>query len=160
MEYTLFMIKPCAYKHKKEILNIINDRLDILFTKDIILDEKFLNKLYCNEKNEIYKAINLRQLKGKPACIGIVSGKNAIRDLIEICGDKPLGRQCKKDSIRYRFAPEKDTIHIENQVFFINSIHKADPEEALDQVVLFIEEFLKDELKKCNIIEHNSNDER
>lgn len=160
MEYSLFMIKPCAYKNKKEILDIINKKLNILFTKDIILDESFLTKLYSGEKNELYKSINTEQLKNKPACIGIVSGKNSIKDLIEICGDKSLGKLCKKDSIRYRFAPQEDTIHIGNQVFFVNSIHKSDPEEALDQVTLFIEEFLKDELKRCNIIEHDSNDER
>ncbi len=160
MEYSSFMIKPCAYENKVDILKIINTKLNIVFTKDIILNEKFLNKLYSSEKNEVYRAINIEQLKDKPACIGIVSGKNAIKDLIEICGDKPLGRMCEKKTIRYRFAPEEDTIHVGEQVFFVNSIHKADPEEALEQIDLFIKEFFKGELKRDNIIKNNSNDER
>lgn len=160
MEYSLFMIKPCAYKNKNEILDILNEKLNVLFTKDFVLSEDFLNKLYNNEKNETFKAINVKQLKDKPACIGIVSGKNAIKDLIEICGDKPLGKICDKNSIRYRFEPKEDILHIDNQIFFVNSIHKADPDEAIDQVTLFIKEFLKEELKRCNITEKYSNEEK
>lgn len=160
MEYSLFMIKPCAYKNKNEILDILNEKLNVLFTKDFVLSEDFLNKLYNNEKNETFKAINVKQLKDKPACIGIVSGKNAIKDLIEICGDKPLGKICDKNSIRYRFEPKEDILHIDNQIFFVNSIHKADPDEAIDQVTLFIKEFLKEELKRCNITEKDSNEEK
>lgn len=36
--------------------------------------------------------INVEQLKSGNACIGVVSGKNAITDLIKICGNKPLGK--------------------------------------------------------------------
>lgn len=160
MEYSLFMIKPCAYKNKNEILDILNEKLNVLFTKDFVLNEDFLNKLYNNEKNETFKAINVKQLKDKPACIGIVSGKNAIKDLIKICGDKPLGKICDKNSIRYRFEPKEDILHIDNQIFFVNSIHKADPDEAIDQVTLFIKEFLKEELKRCNLTEKDSNEEK
>lgn len=160
MEYSLFMIKPCAYKNKNEILDILNKKLNILFTKDFVLSEDFLNKLYNNEKNETFKAINVKQLEDKPACIGIVSGKNAIKDLIEICGDKPLGKMCDKNSIRYRFEPKEDILHIDDQIFFVNSIHKADPDEAIDQVTLFIKEFLKEELKRCNLTEKDSNEEK
>lgn len=160
MEYSLFMIKPCAYKNKNEILDILNEKLNVLFTKDFVLNEDFLNKLYNNEKNETFKAINVKQLKHKPACIGIVSGKNAIKDLIKICGDKPLGKICDKNSIRYRFEPKEDILHIDNQIFFVNSIHKADPDEAIDQVTLFIKEFLKEELKRCNLTEKDSNEEK
>lgn len=160
MEYSLFMIKPCAYKNKNEILDILNEKLNVLFTKEFVLNEDFLNKLYNNEKNETFKAINIKQLKDKPACIGIVSGKNAIKDLIEICGDKPLGKICDKNSIRYRFEPKEDILHIDNQIFFVNSIHKADPDEAIDQVTLFIKEFLKEELKRCNLTERDSNEEK
>lgn len=160
MEYSLFMIKPCAYKNKNEILDILNKKLNVLFTKDFVLSEDFLNKLYNNEKNETFKAINVKQLKDKPACIGIVSGKNAIKDLIEICGNKPLGKMCDKNSIRYRFEPKEDILHIDNQIFFVNSIHKADPDEAIDQVTLFIKEFLKEELKRCNLTEKDSNEEK
>lgn len=160
MEYSLFMIKPCVYKNKNEILDILNEKLNVLFTKDFVLNEDFLNKLYNNEKNETFKAINIKQLKDKPACIGIVSGENAIKDLIEICGDKPLGKMCDKNSIRYRFEPKEDILHIDNQIFFVNSIHKADPNEAIDQVTLFIKEFLKEELKRCNLTEKDSNEEK
>mgnify|MGYP001454251866 CR=1 FL=1 len=39
MEYSLFMIKPCAYEKKDEILEIISKKLNVLFTRDINLDE-------------------------------------------------------------------------------------------------------------------------
>lgn len=151
MEYSLFMIKPCAYEKKDEILEIISKKLTILFTRDIILNEKFLNKLYTNEKNISFKKINTDQLKNGAACIGIVAGVNAIKDLIEICGNKPLGTMCNKETIRYQFSPKNDTLTIGNEVFFLNAIHKSDPEEALDDVVLFMTEFLQEEIKKSNI---------
>ena len=59
MEYSLFMIKPCAYEKKDEILEIISKKLNVLFTRDINLDEKFLNKLYKNEENLEFKKINV-----------------------------------------------------------------------------------------------------
>lgn len=150
MECSLFMIKPCAYENKDEILEIIKKELKVLFVRDIVLDEKFLNKLYRNEKNAEYKRINIEQLKNGHACIGIVSGKNAIEDLIRICGDKPSGKMCGKESIRYKFSPEDDTLKIGDQIFFLNAIHKSDPKEALNDVALFISEFLQTEEKKLN----------
>lgn len=69
MEYSLFMIKPCAYQKKEEILEILEGNLKVLFTKDIILDKAFLSKLYRSEKNEVYKKINENYLNGKKAGI-------------------------------------------------------------------------------------------
>lgn len=94
------MIKPCAYDKRREILKIINKNLNVIFSRDITLDENFLSKLYKNEKNIKYKKINTEQLKGGRAIIGVVAGKNAIRDLITICGDKPLGSMCNKETIQ------------------------------------------------------------
>ena len=151
MEYSLFMVKPCAYEKKSEILEIIAQKLNILFTRDIVLDEKLLNKLYKNDKNSTFKKINTEQLKNGKACIGIVAGPNAIRDLIKICGDKPLGTMCDKQTIRYRYSPKEDKLNIGNEIFFMNAIHKSDKEDAIDDVVLFITEFLQEEIKKCKI---------
>ena len=167
MEYSLFMIKPCAYEKKDEILEIISKKLNVLFTRDINLDEKFLNKftnknnmlelgqplnkLYKNEENLEFKKINVEQLKSGNACIGVVSGKNAITDLIKICGNKPLGKMCDKETIRYKYGPQKDTVNIENGVFYLNAIHKSDAKDALEEVTFFITEFLQDEIKKSKI---------
>lgn len=152
MEYSLFMIKPCAYLQKDEILKILNENLNVLFTRDVVLDKKFLAKLYKSEENEVYKKINEDYLNEKKACIGIVGGENAISDLIRVCGNKPLGRDCEKNTIRYKYAPKNDILHLKNdEVFYVNAIHKSSPEEAVDQVTVFIKEFLQDEIKKCNI---------
>lgn len=146
------MIKPCAYSKKNEILEILNENLNVLFTRDIVLDKEFLTKLYKSEENEVYKKMNEDYLDGKRACIGIVGGENAISDLIRVCGSKPLGRECEKNTIRYKYAPKNDILHLnDNQVFYVNAIHKSSPEEAVDQVTVFIKEFLQDEIKRCNI---------
>lgn len=151
MEYSLFMIKPCAYEKKREILKVIAQKLTILFTRDIVLDEKFLDKLYKNDKSITFKRINTEQLKNGKACIGVVAGANAIKDLIKICGDKPLGTMCDKETIRYRYGPKEDKLKIGNEIFFVNAIHKSDKEDAINDVVLFITEFLKEEIKRCKI---------
>jgi nucleoside diphosphate kinase len=151
MEYSLFMIKPCAYEKKDKILDIISKHLNILFKRDIVLNENLLNKLYKNEQNLKFKKINIEQLKNGKACIGIVGGKNAIKDLIKICGDKPLGSMCGEETIRYKFSPPNDVVNIGNDVFFQNAIHKSDSEDAIEDVIFFIIEFLQEEIKKCNI---------
>lgn len=152
MEYSLFMIKPCAYQKKEEILEILEGNLKVLFTKDIILDKAFLSKLYRSEKNEVYKKINENYLNGKKALIGIVAGENAVSDLIKVCGNKPLGSECDKNTIRYKYAPKKEILHFENSpVFYVNAIHKSSPEEAIEQVEVFIKEILNEKMKKSNI---------
>ena len=137
MQYSLFMIKPCAYDRKEEILNIIGRKLTIESYVDIDLDENFLSKLYKNEENSVYKKVNIQFLKDGKACIGVVSGENAIQDLIDICGDKPLGSMCKKETIRNLFSPDEDTIIVNNQVLYINAIHKSDVKDACDDVKLY-----------------------
>lgn len=151
MEYSLFMIKPCAYEDKNEILDIISKKLNILFTRDIVLDERLLDKLYKNEENIQFKNMNTEFLKDGKACMGIVSGRNAVQDLIKICGKKPLGSQCDKETIRYQFSPKDDIINLNGKVFFLNAIHKSDPSDAVDDVVFFLSEFMKEELEKSNI---------
>lgn len=162
MEYSLFMIKPCAYDSKDEILSVLSKKINVIFTKDITLDEKLLNRLYKNEKNSVYKKINIEQLKNGKACIGLVSGKNAIEDLISICGNKPKGSMCAKETIRHKYMPKKETINIGKQIFFLNAIHKSDAEDALNDVCFFITEFLQEEIKKCKIdyTLDNENDEK
>ena len=110
-----------------------------------------LFRSYKNEENLEFKKINVEQLKSGNACIGVVSGKNAITDLIKICGNKPLGKMCDKETIRYKYGPQKDTVNIENGVFYLNAIHKSDAKDALEEVTFFITEFLQDEIKKSKI---------
>lgn len=137
MQYSLFMIKPCAYDKREEILSIISEKLNILSVTNITLTESFLYKLYKNEENSIYKEINIQFLKNGKACIGVVSGDNAIQDLIDICGDKPLGSMCKEGTIRNLYNPKADTVVIGEQTLYINAIHKSDFKDAIDDVTLY-----------------------
>lgn len=137
MEYSLFMIKPCAYDKKDEILNIISKSLNIVSVTDTILSEELLEKIYRNEKDNIFRKNNIQILKNGKACIGVVSGEHAIKDLIDICGNKPLGSMCKEGTIRYMFNPEIDTTYINGEKFFINAIHRSDAEDASDDVELY-----------------------
>ena len=75
MEYSLFMIKPIAYEHKQEILDIIKKKLQIVSTTDVCLSEEFLNKLYASETDEEFRKINSKCLANKKACIGVVRGE-------------------------------------------------------------------------------------
>lgn len=147
MEYSLFMIKPCAYDKKKEILDIISKKLTIVSVVDKVLNEEFLTKLYKNVSNNKYKEINIQFLKNKLVCIGIVEGENAIQDLIDICGNKPLGTMCKEGTIRNIYNPKVDTITINDQILYINAIHKSDAKDAVNEVMLFYE-YCNDEKNK------------
>lgn len=141
MEYSLFMIKPCVYDKKDEILDIISQKLFILSVSNIILSEEFLERLYRNEEDNGFKEANIKFLKNGKACIGIVSGENAIQDLINICGDKPLGSMCEKETIRHKYNPKVDKIMIGERLLFINAIHKSDVNDAKDDVDLYYSYF-------------------
>lgn len=146
MEYSLFMIKPIAYEHKQEILDIIKKKLQIVSTADVCLSEEFLNKLYASETDEEFRKINSRCLANKKACIGVVRGENAKTKLVEICGDKPIGEECDKESIRYIYRTNK-RINISGRDFYLNAIHKSSPEDADYEVALYIREILGKDLK-------------
>lgn len=141
MEYSLFMIKPIAYEHKKEILDFISKELKIESTRDILLNKEFLEKLYKNEKDP-FKKINTLYLSNGMACIGVVSGENAKTKLVEICGEHFIPEKCDPNSIRYKYRTNK-IIRLDGQIFYINAIHKSTPEEADDEVKLYINEFIK-----------------
>lgn len=147
MEYSLFMIKPIAYKHKQEILDIIKKELKIVSTTDVVLNEEFLNKLYATEKDEEFRNINNQYLANKKVCIGVVRGENAKTRLVEICGKEPVGEDCDKNSIRYIYRTNQK-LNISGRDFYLNAIHKASPEDANYEVALYISEILEKELKK------------
>ena len=141
MEYSLFMIKPMAYEHKREILDFISKELKIESTRDVLLSKDFLNKLYKNE-NDKFKRINTLYLAGKMACIGVVSGENAKTKLVEICGEHFIPEKCNPNSIRYKYRNNK-VAKIDGEIFYVNAIHKSTPEEADEEVKLYIDEFIK-----------------
>lgn len=156
MEYSLFMIKPCAYDKKDEILDMISKKMYILSVTNIILSEEFLEKLYRNEKDSNFKKANIQFLKNGKACLGIVSGNHAIQDLIDLCGDKPVGSMCKEDTIRNRYSPKIDRLMVGEQLLFINAIHKSDVNDAKDDVDLYYSYFSnnkKDKIYHYEMIE-------
>ncbi len=147
MEFSLFMIKPIAYKYKDEILKIISEKLKIESTTDVILSKEFLEKLYIGE-NETFKKLSIAYLANKRVCVGVVSGENARAKLIEICGAHFIPEKCDKNSIRYKYRTKQQSITFNGQTFYINSIHKSSPQDANYEVGLYIDEFRKKKVKK------------
>ena len=141
-------LKSESYKIRVDSLKKINEALLYLKTKIEFTYEPIKNifeeisKVVFDGKDNIFRKNNIQFLKNGKACIGVVSGEHAIKDLIDICGNKPLGSMCKEGTIRYMFNPEIDTTYINGEKFFINAIHRSDAEDASDDVELYYTYFV------------------
>lgn len=148
-EFSFFMIKPYAYSHKEEIIDILKTKLNIVSMREVTIAQDFLEKLYQDEE-EIIKKMNIAYLKDKKVVMGIASGENAKKELVMLSGSDFRPQMCEKESIRYLYS-KKEPIEICGIDFYINAIHRAMPEDAEKEVNLYWEEIILKEKKKLGV---------
>lgn len=140
-ENSLFMIKPDAYKYRNEIIKELLKQFKLVELEDVILTEHFLSELYQSEKTE-FRDMNVEYMKNRQATIGIVSGADCKKKLFEVCGTDFRAEKCKANTIRYRFNVCQEPIMINGHEFYINSIHRASPEDADKEIRLYRQEYI------------------
>ncbi|MFW6327521.1 MAG: nucleoside-diphosphate kinase, partial [Bacteroidota bacterium] len=125
MEQTFFIIKPEAYKFKKEILEeIINEgTFNIISITDKQLKLDDIELIYANEKEPLKSAL-LQYLSSGIICAGIIEGKNVIDNFSKFSGSFGNPNNCEPSSLRFRYGDKK--VHTyENVPVFHNAIHRS-----------------------------------
>lgn len=148
-ERSLFMIKPDSYKYKNEILNELRkNNFELQYVRDVILSKKFLEKLYSNEDDDIVNLLNVEYFLNKTATIGIASGENCKKRLFEVCGETYIPDMCDKNSIRYKYSTIREPISLHGYEFYINAIHRSLPKDAENEIELYMEEYIRNNVKE------------
>ena len=153
-ERSLFIIKPDAYKYKNEILNELRkNNFELQYIRDVILNKEFLEKLYSAEGDEIVNLMNVEYFLGKTATIGIAAGENCKTRLFKICGDKYIPDMCDKSSIRYKYSTVRKPILLHGHEFYINAIHRSLPQDAENEIELYMNEYIRNSRREGDIVE-------
>ncbi|MCI8411233.1 MAG: nucleoside-diphosphate kinase [Clostridia bacterium] len=151
-ERSLFMIKPDSYKYKNEILNELRDNnFELQYIRDVILSKNFLGKLYSAQDDEIVNLMNVEYFLGKTATIGIAAGESCKERLFELCGDKYAPDMCDKNSIRYKYSTIRKPILLHGHEFYINAIHRSLPQDAENEIELYMNEYIRNNIKEEDI---------
>jgi nucleoside diphosphate kinase len=126
--HSLFFIKPEMVDRRQDVFKYITDSgLQIACTHDVVMTHRHLRRLYGHVADHVMMKLKLQML-GHRCVVGIVkSEKDAIGELVRICGEKTAPSDCHAQSIRYQLGSHRDNeIHI-------NAVHRPTNEKELDQ---------------------------
>lgn len=141
-EESFFIIKPCGMQYEREILEELKKHFNVRMVNHITLTKDFLEKIYRKEES-IFKKMNICYLCDKEAILGIVGGEEARTKLMEVCGYDYKPEFCDKTSIRYKYSDIRKPIEIHGRPFYINAIHRSQPEDAEEDIQIYINEVMK-----------------
>lgn len=134
LEHSLFFIKPEAIEYKKQILAKISGKpsfLDLVALKEVVFTQEHIKALYWHVPESVMRKLT-DQLLGKTCAVGVVRGANAIRSLVEICGEQTFATHCNLDSVRYMYGNHR------REYMHLNAIHRpTTEEEAKANLILF-----------------------
>lgn len=128
MELSIYFIKPEAFDSKIEIQRIISaSGLTIILSKERILLPPILNKIYPEFQNAKSYAMT-HYFSDTKFIVGVVSGKNAAKKLVEVCGDETNPVKCKEGTIRKLFGIQEPQFN-DGIEYFLNAIHRSENKE-------------------------------
>lgn len=138
---SFFIIKPDSLIHKHEIIYLIYSQISITALYNVKLTKRMLLDLYPEaDQLEMYireKEYNLINKESTDVVIGIVDGRNAIKKLIRIAGEKINPAECSPETIRYKFGKHAP-VEFNNLLIYLNSIHRPKNRNELMDGLRFI----------------------
>ena len=136
METSLYMIKPEAMVYREEIRTLIGGHLALGKCKTVVLPEWVMQEFYTDLSEDLQQATCIAFSAG-PVELGLVHGHDAISVLKWLAGDKTDPKDCRPESIRYRFGV-KEPVVIGGARYFLNAIHRpTDEVEAVAHIEIF-----------------------
>lgn len=126
-ECTLFYIKPDSMDQAQKIVeDIKNAGFNIVLIKTVILTKHIIDRLYSylNSKWRLRK-ITYEHMEGKLVWVGIAEKKNAIKDLVKLCGEHFDPSLCEPGTIRRKYAKQKPIYASNNRYYYPNVIHRV-----------------------------------
>lgn len=147
VEKTVYIIKPEALPHRQEIrLMIAEANLAITHSAVALLPEWVLVELYpdlARERNELWIA-TLEHLLNQECEIGIIEGENAMKKLLNLCGEETSPVACRVGTIRARFG-EPIPLPAGERFYWRNAIHRPKTQEEAANDLLVANRLLKPE---------------
>lgn len=123
MNRAIYVIKPEALAHQREIQLIIRDSgLTIIKTMIMELSPEILKALYPNLSKDLITATEL-YMGGTTSEVGVVNGEGVVQRLLTICRDSTDPRRCAPRTIRRLFGLQKP-VSIGTALYFRNAIHR------------------------------------
>lgn len=141
-EESFFMIKPCGLKYQDEILEQLRANFNVKMVNQMILTKEFLEKIYRQEES-VFRKMNICYLCDKKAILGVVGGIDARKRLMEVCGYDFRPECCDESSIRYKYSDIRVPIEIHGRPFYINAIHRSQPEDAEEDIKIYTNEIIR-----------------
>lgn len=144
MEETFYIIKPEVIDFAEEIKSIIGNEFEITSSKRIALnlnDLRLLGKLdqgYVSNPKlfDTFKYF----MRQDVVEVGVLRGNNVIKNFQDFAGAFPNPKNCMPHTLRYKYG--KDNGYYNNQLFFLNGIHKSfNLIEAQNELDLFYTKF-------------------
>ncbi len=124
MTHCVYIIKPEAMAHRKEIYALIEGAgLRIVSAKLVNLSEIAIDVLYPFLGSDLRDA-TLYSFSLGPCEIGIVEGVHAIARLSELTGDSPNPANCNRSTIRARFGLSRP-IKMGTAFYYFNGFHTS-----------------------------------
>lgn len=135
MSLSLYMIKPEAMMRREEIRACISRRLVLSEVKTMRLPDWALDELYDDLTVELRSATRIALTDSVE--LGLVSGEDAITELLQLAGENTSPSECHPDSIRYRFGVHQPMM-LGGATYFLNAIHRPKSSaEAAAHIALF-----------------------
>lgn len=122
MQTSVYIIKPEAMASRSKIRTMIERAGPVISeAKILVLPEWTLKKLYADLSEDLWNATCLAFVSLVE--IGLVTGENAVADLLNIAGTETAPAECDPSSIRFRFG-RKDPFVIGKMKYYANAIHR------------------------------------
>lgn len=141
MSLSFYIIKPEAFQFRKEVREIIySSDLNIIVFKAIIIPPSLIDSLYSDCTKEMI-ATTKYFICNKLCEVGIVSGNNAVKKLLKICGLDPDPNKCEGGTIRYIYGI-KQVYYYEGIAYFKNGIHRPKTTKEMKRNISHIKSLL------------------
>ena len=136
----MVVIKPEAYKNKKQIIQRLNDSgLYVVATRSRELPDRFVSGVMYKDLPRGIEEETLRQFNSGPAEIILLrGGKDVIQKVISMTGGKTNPAECDEKTIRYEFGEHFGRKSEDGKISFRNAIHRGkDPKEQQEDLEKF-----------------------
>ncbi len=123
LETSYYVIKPHGLVFRKKVRAMIECAgLTIIESKELVMHRWALEIIY-SDLPEKYRDAVFLQFKDKSVEVGLVMGKNAVDELLQITGTELDPADCAPGSIRFKFGRHEPLI-IDGVRCYTNIIHR------------------------------------
>ncbi|MFW6225685.1 MAG: nucleoside-diphosphate kinase [bacterium] len=104
LENTLFVIKPDGMNKRNEIIKVVKDTFEVIYSLQFRYSIEMIKEFYPTDINQEHFPALLELLTETESELNIIRGFNAITNFYQFAGTKTLPQDCSPNSLRALFA--------------------------------------------------------